>query len=71
MNLLQKLWNDDLGVIISAELILVSTIMVLGLITGMTCLQEAIVGEFKDLAGAFSALGSGIHKSPGCSSWIP
>lgn len=56
MHLLQKLWNDEIGVIISAELILVSTIMVLGLITGMTCLQEAIVGEFKDLAGAFSSL---------------
>ncbi|MDA0833678.1 MAG: hypothetical protein O2955_07980 [Planctomycetota bacterium] len=71
MNLLQKLWNDDLGVIISAELILVSTIMVLGLITGMTCLQEAIVGEFKDLAGAFSALDQSYYFKGmrGCFNW--
>ncbi|MFN0195418.1 MAG: hypothetical protein ACKVT0_01630 [Planctomycetaceae bacterium] len=56
MNLLRKLWHDDLGVIISAELVMVATILVLGLITGLTCLQGAIVDEYRDLAGAFRAL---------------
>ena len=56
MPVLKTLWNDESGVILSAELVLVCTILVLGLLVGMVELQCAIVGELSDLASAFGNL---------------
>ena len=50
------LWQDENGVILSAELVIVGSVLVVGLITGMTTLQEAVNGEMKDLAGAIGSL---------------
>ena len=44
------------GAILSAEIVLVGTVLVLGLITGLTCLQQSLTSELQDLAGAFGAL---------------
>ena len=38
LNTFQALWADERGFIISIELILITTILVLGLIVGMSCL---------------------------------
>jgi hypothetical protein len=51
-----KIWNDDAGFIISIELILISTIVVIGLITGLAAVRNAIVSELSDVAGAISSL---------------
>lgn len=48
----QKLWNDDKGFIVSIELILIATIAVIGLITGLTAVRDAVVSELSDVAGA-------------------
>lgn len=45
----KALWNDENGVILSAELVLVGTILVLGVIVGLVELQCAVVGELSDL----------------------
>jgi len=50
------LWQDENGVILSAELVIVGSVLVVGLITGMTTLQEAVNGEMEDLAGAIGSL---------------
>lgn len=55
-NLLTALWKDERGFLVSSELIIISTILVLGLIVGLTTLQNALVYEFQDLAFAFSSL---------------
>lgn len=54
--LFTKLWEDDSGVILSAELIIILTIAVLGMVVGLSCLQTAILSEFNDLALAFTGL---------------
>jgi hypothetical protein len=68
---LRALWNDDCGFIISAELVMIATIVVLGLIAGLTCVRDAVTGELKDVANAFDNLNqsysyTGFH---GC--WDP
>lgn len=44
------------GAILSAEIVLVGTVLVLGLVTGLSCLQQSLTSELQDLAGAFGAL---------------
>ena len=56
MNLLVRLWNDECGFIVSAELVLVATILVLGMIVGLVSLRDQIVQELGDVAAAFSQL---------------
>ena len=56
MNVAQKLWNDDAGFIISIELILIATIAVIGLITGLTAVRDAVTSELSDVAGAVQDL---------------
>ena len=52
MRALRKLWADEAGFVISAELVLVATILVLGMIVGLTSLRNQVVQELGDLAVA-------------------
>lgn len=54
--MLRQLLNDESGVIISAELILVLTIAVLAMIVGLSEIAVAINTEMNDLSNAFGAL---------------
>ncbi len=78
MLVLWKLWSDEQGFVISAELVLITTITVLGLTAALTCLRDAVAGELKDVAGAIGSLNqsycfSGMHgcvtRRCGLSSW--
>jgi hypothetical protein len=53
---LVELLNNESGLIISAEMVLVLTICVLGIVVGLVQVQSAIVTEFMDLSLAFSSL---------------
>ncbi len=50
---MKNLWNDESGVILSAEIVLVGTILVLGMIVGLVELQCTVVAELSDLSSAF------------------
>lgn len=54
--LLNQIWSDDAGFIVSIELILIATIMVIGLITGFTAVRDAVVCELSDVGGAIQDL---------------
>ena len=54
--MLKKLLSDEAGFIVSTELILVATILVIGLIVGHTTLRDQVVTELADGADAISAL---------------
>ncbi len=56
-----ELLNDEAGFIVSAELILISTIAVLSLVVGLAEVSYAINTELQDVAQAFSA----VNSSPG------
>lgn len=56
---LSRLFYDDSGFIVSIELILIATIMVIGLIVGMSAVRDAVISELSDVAGAVQDLHQG------------
>jgi hypothetical protein len=66
--MLQKLWNDECGLIISAELVLVLTICVLGVIVGLSSVVVAVNEELLDVAHAIGSLNQsyGVPGFHGC-----
>lgn len=62
----RNFWNDETGFIISAELVLVATLLVIGMVVGLSEVQHAVVQELNDVADAIGALNqsyffSGFH----------
>lgn len=55
-NLLSRFWRDEAGFVISSELVLVATILVIGLIAGLTAVRDGVVQELGDTAQAFGAV---------------
>ncbi|MBI1311839.1 branched-chain amino acid aminotransferase [bacterium] len=51
-----KLWADEAGFIVSAELVLVSTILVLSMSVGMSEVSFAVNQELADVASAFGSI---------------
>jgi Flp pilus assembly pilin Flp len=54
--MLRKLLQDEAGFIVSAELVLVATILVIGMIVGLSEVQHAVVQELNDVGDAISKL---------------
>ncbi|MDA0835849.1 MAG: hypothetical protein O2955_16000 [Planctomycetota bacterium] len=54
--MLHKLWNDEAGFVVSAELVLVATILVIGMIVGLSEVQHAVVQELGDVGEAIGSL---------------
>ena len=63
MSLWKTFLNDDAGFIISAELILVATIVVLGLIVGLSEVQHAVVSELNDVADSVGSINQSFSYS--------
>ncbi|MEZ6061796.1 MAG: hypothetical protein R3C19_15730 [Planctomycetaceae bacterium] len=61
--MLKRLWNDEYGVILSAELVLIATILVIGMIVGLVELQCAVVAELSDLGDSIGNLDQGYRTS--------
>lgn len=51
---MHRLWQDEAGFIVSADLVLVSSILVLGLLVGLASLRDQIVQELGDVGAAFA-----------------
>jgi len=54
--MLRKLWNDEAGFVISAELVLVLTIGVLAMVVGLNAVSKAVVMELNDVSNAIGAI---------------
>ncbi|MEZ6065681.1 MAG: branched-chain amino acid aminotransferase [Planctomycetaceae bacterium] len=54
LNLLRKLQNDECGFVQAAELVLISTITVIGVIVGLSELTWNVNTELKEVGEAFS-----------------
>jgi len=70
MNAFNSLLNDEAGFIVSAELVLVATIAVLGLVVGLSEVALNINNELEDAGSAFASVrqsysveGTGGHKA--------
>ncbi|HVJ66852.1 MAG TPA: branched-chain amino acid aminotransferase [Caulifigura sp.] len=66
MTTFKKLLNDDAGFIVSAELVLISTIAVLGLVVGLSEVSININNELEDVGSAFSAMNQGFSAAGAC-----
>ena len=54
MKTMLRLWNEETGAIISAEIILVASILVIGIIAGLKSLRDSVVTELADVAQAIA-----------------
>jgi Flp pilus assembly pilin Flp len=68
---MKNLFNDENGFVVSAELILVATIVVLGLIVGLAEVRQAVSEELEDVASAIGAMNqsytySGLKTPKSC-----
>jgi hypothetical protein len=54
--MIQRLWRDETGAVISAELVMVMTILVLGAIVGLVSVRDQVVQELADLGAAIARL---------------
>ena len=52
MKVLNRLWTEETGAILSAEVMLVASILVIGVIAGLSSLRASVVTELADLAQA-------------------
>ena len=60
---LRLFWADDAGAIIATEYLFVVTILVIGIIVGLTGLRDAEVTELTELGNALLALSQGYTIS--------
>ena len=56
LRLANRLWHDQAGFVITTELVLLSSVVVIGLVTGLTCLRNAVTEELSDVACTISSL---------------
>ncbi len=66
--MLVALWKDEDGVILSAELVLIGTILIVGMVVGLVELQSAVVAELSDLGDALGNLDQS-YQVPGITSY--
>ena len=52
--MLKRLWSEEVGAIVSAEIMLVATILVLGMVVGLASVRDSVVTELADVALAFA-----------------
>jgi glyoxylate utilization-related uncharacterized protein len=64
--ILRSLWNDEAGAVITAEMTLVMSILVLGLVSGLEALRSATVGQLENIAGQIQDVGNsgGFRRPP-------
>ncbi|MFN9718376.1 MAG: hypothetical protein ACK58L_06775 [Planctomycetota bacterium] len=68
MRIWDRFWNDEHGVLLSAEAVVVGTIAVVGLTTGLTVVSRSVSEELRDVAFAIRSLDQSysIPAQEGC-----
>ncbi len=63
MNTLNRLWKDEAGFVVSAELILISTIVVIGLVVGLAEVANGVNEELEDVGSAVGSMNQTMRYS--------
>ena len=68
MSLLKQLWNDETGAVLSAELIMVTSILVAGLASGLSQIRNSMLSEMSNVSNMISSVNqsytyAGAHGS--------
>jgi hypothetical protein len=56
MTRVRTLWVDEAGFIVSAELVLVATILVISMVVGLVCIRNQVVQELIDVGQAIGSI---------------
>jgi len=56
MTVIKRLWSDQGGAVISIELVLVSSVVLLGLMVGLAALRDSVNNELADVGGAIDEI---------------
>ena len=59
LRLLNQLLDDEQGMVITSELILISTIVTLAMVVGLTEVSHAVTGELIDVANGYNRMNQG------------
>ena len=51
-----RIWNDCDGSVVSTELLMVTSVLVAGLASGLTSVRDAVISEFSDVAHSVQEL---------------
>lgn len=63
MMMWKRLWQDDAGFVVSAELVLVGTILVLGVVVGLNAVRNSVTNELADVAAAIDSTNQSYNYS--------
>lgn len=63
MNMFTRFWQDEAGFVVSSELVLVATILVIGMTTGLATIRNAVVQELGDVAGSLGNINQSFTYS--------
>lgn len=58
-----KFLNDENGFVVSAELILIASILVIGMIVGLSEVQHSVTAELNDVADAVGSMNQSYYYS--------
>ena len=61
-----KLWTEESGFVVSAELILIATIAVLSMVVGLSEVAYGVVQELEDTGSAFGAINQSFRYTGLC-----
>lgn len=63
LNLLRKLWRDEIGQVQIAGALLLCVVIAIGAIVGLTTLRDQLVQEFGDIAVSLESLNQSFTTS--------
>lgn len=63
MLVLNALWNDEAGFVVSAELVLIATIVVLSLVVGLSEVANGVNEELEDVGSAVGSINQTLRYS--------
>ena len=61
MKMLNRLWNDEAGLVISSELVFVTSIAAIGMIVGLSAARDGITSELADVGDSVTEYNQGYH----------
>ena len=65
-HLARTLWKDEAGFIVSAELVLIATIAVLGMLVGLSEVAWGVNEELEDVGSAYGSINQSFRYSGVC-----
>ena len=63
MQLIQRLWHDQRGAVLSIELVLIGSIVLLGLIVGLAAYRDSVVQELGDTGASIGSVNQSYSVS--------